>query len=148
MFVSKRKVVTAAVLALGILTAAGGGALRATAAPPTKPTVAAPPDAQAGEKAGPKEAEGNGYIGIQIKADPDNGGVSVEGVVEDGPAAKGGLKAGDVIVQIGDVKLKDKELPEVVGLVRDSKPGDTITLKVKRDGKDKTIKVKVGKRPE
>jgi C-terminal processing protease CtpA/Prc len=139
MFVSKRNVVTAAVLALGILTAAGASALRATAAPPA---------AQAGDQAVPKNAEGNGYIGIQIKADPDNGGVNVQEVVEDGPAAKGGLKAGDIIVQIGDVELKDKELPEVVGLVRDSKPGDTLTLKIKRDGKDKTIKVKVGKRPE
>jgi S1-C subfamily serine protease len=139
MFVSKRKVVTAAVLALGILTAAGASASRATAAPPA---------AQAGDRAAPKDAEGNGYIGVEIKADPDNEGVLVQGVVEDGPAAKGGLKVGDIIVQIGDVKLKDKELPEVVGLVRDSKPGDTITLKVKRDGKDKTVKVKVGKRPE
>jgi serine protease Do len=147
MFVSKRKVV-AAVLALGILTAAGVGALRATAAPPAGPTVAAPAAAPAADQAGPKDAEGNGYIGIQIKADPDNGGVNVQELVEDGPAAKGGLKAGDIIVQIGDVELKGKELPEVVGLIRDSKPGDTITLKVKRDGKDKTIKVKVGKRPE
>src|SRR5262249_57810426 len=125
--------------------AGGGGALAAPAAPPAGPAAAAPPAAQAADQAGPKDAEGNGYIGVQIKADPDNAGVNVQEVVEDGPAAKGGLKAGDIIVQIGDVELKDKELPEVVGLVRNAKPGDTLTLKVKRDGKDKTNKEEAGK---
>ncbi|ALD93650.1 periplasmic protease [Cupriavidus gilardii CR3] len=73
---------------------------------------------------------------------PKPAGALVNTVEPDGPAAKAGLKPGDVIVQIGDDTVdRSTDLPEHVA---DLKPGTETTLKVVREGKPVTLTVKVG----
>jgi serine protease Do len=71
----------------------------------------------------------------------DEEGALVADVTKDGPAEKAGIKRGDVITAFGKNKIhKMKELPLVVA----STPvGKTIPVTVIRDGKQKTIKVKI-----
>lgn len=90
------------------------------------------------------EAKADGFIGVQLR--DDDGKIVVVEPVKDSPADKAGLKAEDVIE-----KMDGKEpgtLEEFVKAVRAKKPGDEIKLLVKRDGKEKEIKVKVGERPD
>lgn len=73
-------------------------------------------------------------------------GALVANVLEDGPAQSAGIKAGDVILSFNGVELNvASELPPVVGRV---KPGSKVDVVVLRQGKPKTIKVKVGELPE
>ena len=73
---------------------------------------------------------------------PKPAGALVNTVEPDGPAAKAGLKPGDVIVQIGDDTVdRSTDLPEHVA---DLRPGTETTLKVVREGKPVTLTVKVG----
>jgi S1-C subfamily serine protease len=67
-------------------------------------------------------------------------------VSADSPAAKAGLKQGDVILAVGEAELSaEKSLADVVqGL----KPGDEVTLKIERDGKPQEIKVSLGENPD
>ena len=59
-----------------------------------------------------------------------------------GPAAKGGIKVGDVITHFnGEEIISSADLPHVVGL---AKPGSSSKVTVIRDGKKRTLKVKVG----
>jgi serine protease Do len=59
-----------------------------------------------------------------------------------GPAAEGGLEAGDVIVTFDGVDIPTStDLPHVVGLVP---PGTRAKVEVIRDGRSKTLKVTVG----
>ena len=61
------------------------------------------------------------------------------------PAETAGIKPGDIIVAIGDTKI-DTEHPLNAVLAQNA-PGDTVELKVLRDGKTLTIPVKLGTRP-
>lgn len=73
---------------------------------------------------------------------PKPTGALVNTVEPDSPAAKAGLKPGDVIVQIGnDVVDHSGELPERVA---DIKPGTDTPLKVIRKGQTLTLTARVG----
>lgn len=69
----------------------------------------------------------------------DGEGMRIDAVIDGKPADKAGLKAGDVVIQIGDVKVKDI-YDYMEGLSKFNK-GDKATVKVKR--KDKVIEKKV-----
>ncbi|WP_208435175.1 Do family serine endopeptidase [Bartonella phoceensis] len=63
-----------------------------------------------------------------------------------GPAAKAGIKAGDVIISVNDEKINDsRELAKRIANVR---PGETVTLRIWRSGKEDNIKVKLASMPE
>ena len=92
-----------------------------------------------------------GWLGVQMQPiTPDmedalglnsTNGVVVADVVHDGPAAKAGLKSGDVIVGFGDQPVKNTH--ELALAVGNTKPGDTVPTKILRDGKEETIKVAI-----
>jgi carboxyl-terminal processing protease len=91
-----------------------------------------------------------GSIGVQVKI--DEGKIVVVEPFKGSPAEKAGIKAGDVIVKINDFKVKDNveqdDLTEAVKEIVKQKPGTKIKVGIKRDGKDMTIEVTVGKRSE
>ncbi len=73
---------------------------------------------------------------------PKPAGALVNSVEADSPAAKAGLKPGDVIVQLDNEVIDHSgDLPEHVA---DIKPGTATTLKVIRKGQPMTLAVKVG----
>ena len=67
-----------------------------------------------------------------------DGGVMVSEVRENSPAAKAGLKAGDIIVEANGNAVNDDG--ELIRLINDKKEGD-ITLTIVRDGKRQTKSV-------
>lgn len=72
-------------------------------------------------------------------------GALVAQVLEKGPADKGGLQVGDVILSLDNHPVvMSADLPHLVGAV---KPGKTVKLVVMRDGSRKTLRVKVGALP-
>ena len=71
-------------------------------------------------------------------------GCLIDGTSPDSPAEKGGLKGGDMIVQWN--KMPIKNLYDLMKGLNTSKPGDVVTLKVKRNKKDVEPKVKLGSR--
>ncbi len=72
-------------------------------------------------------------------------GALVSDVNADGPAARAGLKTGDVIVAYADNPIVDSaDLPPLVG---STKPGATRNLTVIRDGKQREIAVTLGTLP-
>ncbi len=79
-------------------------------------------------------------FGVEKKADDKDAGVVVKAVLADGPAAAGGLKAGDRLLTMDD-RWTDSVLDTYLAasLV---KPGTEVVLKVKRDGKEVELKVK------
>jgi S1-C subfamily serine protease len=83
---------------------------------------------------------GRGYLGITL------GEGVVIGRVEPGkPAAKAGLRDGDVIVRVGT--LHPNNYSEVIAHVCSFRPGAVIELEVRRGSERKVFKVKLGLRP-
>ncbi len=76
---------------------------------------------------------------------PKNQGELIAGVEPTGPAAKGGLRPGDVVVKVNDQAVTpDQTLSYLVSNV---KPGSTARLDVLRDGKPVALSVTVAPRP-
>jgi len=94
-----------------------------------------------------------GWLGVTVQAlnkelaesfDLDTThGALVNEVIEDSPADKAGLKRGDIIVEY-DGKQVD-ELNDLPRLVAATPVDETVKVKVFRDGKERTIKVKIGR---
>jgi S1-C subfamily serine protease len=73
-------------------------------------------------------------------------GAFVEGVVPEGPADKGGLQPGDIIVRIGRTKIESSE--DIAAVVDEQRPGAKVEVEVVREGDRETIDVELGKRPD
>lgn len=81
-----------------------------------------------------------GGLGIEIsKAD---GGILVVTPIEDTPAERVGIEAGDLIIKIGDVVARDMNIMESVKLMR-GKPGTDIKLTVFRENESRTFNVSI-----
>ena len=64
---------------------------------------------------------------------PDNKGVLVEDIVEDGPADKAGIKPGDVIIRIGDDRVVDTA--SLVRAVAKTESGEPTRVEIVRKGR-------------
>jgi len=97
-----------------------------------------------------------GWLGVYIqRVTPDLAesfgldkakGALVSEVTQGGPADGSGLEHGDVIVEFNGNPVEEfGDLPRMVAA---TPPGEKVTLKVLRKGKEKTIKVKLGELPD
>ncbi|MET8172556.1 S1C family serine protease [Streptomyces clavifer] len=74
----------------------------------------------------------------------DQGASGTPAVTPDGPAAKAGLKAGDVITKFNDTVVESG--PTLIGEIWTHKPGDKVTVTYKRDGRTATAELVLGER--
>jgi Do/DeqQ family serine protease len=72
-------------------------------------------------------------------------GVLVSDVMKDGPGDAAGLRPGDVIVDVGGVKVR--EVPDLQRRVAGAAPGQTVALGVVRDRAPQRLSVRVGEMP-
>jgi hypothetical protein len=99
------------------------------------------------EQKPPSGGGGAGY-GPYFGSIPDFGeipnGVKFADVKPGSPAAKAGLKAGDILIQFGDKPIKN--LYDFTDALRRSKIGDVVEVKVLRDGQPVIASVKLEQR--
>src|SRR6266481_8260344 len=91
----------------------------------------------------PAAAQAKGYLGVQIRLNPDGKGILIMEIMENSAASKAGLKAKDVILKIDGTE--PTSLKEFIGILDLKQPGDQVTLEIHRDGKEENIKVTLGK---
>jgi uncharacterized protein (TIGR03067 family) len=82
-----------------------------------------------------------GFVGIALSLENNGQDVGVQMVLENSPAEKAGLRAGDLILSIGDENVRD--LQSTVDAVRRKMPGSELRIRVRREGKEREIAVKV-----
>ncbi|HEV7589676.1 MAG TPA: M20/M25/M40 family metallo-hydrolase [Longimicrobium sp.] len=92
-------------------------------------------------------ASGSGY-GAYLGSIPDftpvPDGVKLTGVRAGSPAEKAGIRAGDVIVRMGEMEVHD--LQGLTNALRAHKPGDTVPIVLLRDGQRLTVTATLGTR--
>ena len=96
-----------------------------------------------------------GWIGVEPRdltaelaeslALPVKSGVLITGVLQDGPAARGGLRPGDVVLKVGDKPvLSTSDLFSAVAALQ---PENAAVIVVQRGAEQVRVKVAVGERP-
>jgi serine protease Do len=97
-----------------------------------------------------------GWLGVSIQpltgelaksfGAKDTKGVLVSDVVADSPAAKAGLKPGDIVTEFDGKKTESPgDLQRAVGLTN---PGNEAKLKIWRDQAERTVTIKIGEAPD
>lgn len=82
------------------------------------------------------------FGGLGIEVSMEDGFVKVVAPIDDTPAARAGVRAGDLIVRLDDTPVKGMSLNDAVKLMR-GKPGSKITLTIMREGEEKPIKLTI-----
>jgi len=82
------------------------------------------------------------FGGLGIEVGMESGVVKVISPIDDTPASRAGIKAGDYIVKINDTQVQGKSLSEAVELMR-GPVGSGIELTVRRKGKKKALKFEI-----
>lgn len=85
----------------------------------------------------------DGWLGVWLSPEHDEPVISE--VAPNSPAASAGIKAGDVMLAVGDTTTATKK--EFVAAIKAGKPGDRVNIKLRRDGKEMTVVVKLGEPP-
>ena len=85
------------------------------------------------------------YLGVAIDDADSSAGARIAEVRDGTPAEDGGLEAGDVVTAIDGERVASGD--DLRRLVDARAPGDRVTLTVRRDGDEQTIRVTLGSRP-
>ncbi len=97
-------------------------------------------DAQAYE--GLQEGTTGEFGGLGIEVGLEDGFVKVIAPIDDTPADKAGVKAGDLIIRLDDTPVKGLSLNDAVKMMR-GKPGTAIRLTIVREGAERPLSISV-----
>jgi carboxyl-terminal processing protease len=89
-----------------------------------------------------QEGTSGEFGGLGIEVSMENGFVKVIAPIDDTPAQKAGIKAGDIIIRLDDTPVKGMSLNDAVGRMR-GKPGTDITITISREGLEQPLVLKL-----
>ncbi len=87
-----------------------------------------------------KEGTTGQFGGLGIEVSMENGYVKVVSPIDDTPAQRAGVKAGDLIIRLDDKPVKGMALADAVKLMR-GEAGSKILLTIVREGSDAPLKI-------
>lgn len=89
-----------------------------------------------------QEGTSGEFGGLGIEVGMEDGFIKVISPIDDTPAQKAGIRAGDLIIKLDDTPVKGMELNEAVNRMR-GKPGTDITLTILRGGEEKPLVITI-----
>jgi putative serine protease PepD len=85
------------------------------------------------------------YLGVST-TDSSTPGAVVGSTTPGSPAAQAGIRAGDVIVAVGGTTVQTPD--DVAAAIQDRRPGERVTVEVRRNGQTQTLDVTLAARPD
>jgi carboxyl-terminal processing protease len=82
------------------------------------------------------------FGGLGIEVGQEDGFLKVIAPIDDTPAQRAGIRAGDLIIRLDDVSVKGMALADAIQKMR-GKPNTPITLTIIREGARKPLKIKL-----
>jgi carboxyl-terminal processing protease len=82
------------------------------------------------------------FGGLGIEVTMEDGFVKVVAPIDDTPAERAGVRAGDTIIRLDDTPVKGMALNDAVKVMR-GKPGTDITLTIIREGEEQPLKITI-----
>lgn len=87
-----------------------------------------------------EEPEPAAWLGVSVSADQ----AAVQTVTDNSPAQKAGLRVGDIIRGIDSTRVRSRN--DLLEVLEEMLPGQKVTLRIERDGKERDIEVELGNR--
>jgi carboxyl-terminal processing protease len=91
-----------------------------------------------------RESVAGKFVGLGIEVSMEDGYVRIVSPIEDSPAFRAGIKAGDLITRIDNTPVKGMSLDDAIKRMRGA-PGSKVTLTIARRGEDKPWVVPVAR---
>jgi len=82
------------------------------------------------------------FGGLGIEVGMEAGFVKVISPIDDTPAQRAGVQAGDLIIRLDDKPVKGMSLNDAVKVMR-GKPGSVLTITILREGEEKPLKIAI-----
>ena len=82
------------------------------------------------------------FGGLGIEVGMEDGFVKVIAPIDDTPAQRAGVEAGDLVIRLDDTPVKGMSLAEAVKVMR-GEPGTDIVLTIVREGEDRPIRITI-----
>ncbi|MDX1512683.1 MAG: S41 family peptidase [Gammaproteobacteria bacterium] len=82
------------------------------------------------------------FGGLGIEVGMEDGFVKVIAPIDDTPAKRAGVEAGDLIIRLDETPVKGMSLADAVKIMR-GKPGTDITLTIVREGEERPLKITI-----
>jgi carboxyl-terminal processing protease len=82
------------------------------------------------------------FGGLGIEVGMEDGFVKVISPIDDTPASRAGIRAGDLIIRLDDTPVKGMTLSDAVSMMR-GKRGTDITLTIMREGEDSPLRITI-----
>jgi len=82
------------------------------------------------------------FGGLGIEVGMEDGFVKVIAPIDDTPAMRAGVQAGDLVIRLDETPVKGMTLNDAVKIMR-GKPGTDIELTIVREGEDKPLKISI-----
>jgi carboxyl-terminal processing protease len=93
-----------------------------------------------------KEDTTGQFVGIGIEVTIRDGEIVVISPIEDTPAMKAGVHSEDIIIKVDDVATKDKELSEIIKMIK-GMPHTKVKLTIKRADSDEPLEFVIERVP-
>jgi len=85
------------------------------------------------------------YLGVSTSPTASGNGAEVGDVTPSSPAQRAGAEIGDLVTEVDGQAIAKPE--DIATAIADNKPGDQITMKVRRNGQERTLNVTLSDRP-
>nr|VFJ45384.1 MAG: carboxyl-terminal processing protease [Candidatus Kentron sp. DK]VFJ63508.1 MAG: carboxyl-terminal processing protease [Candidatus Kentron sp. DK] len=89
-----------------------------------------------------QEGTSGEFGGLGIEIGTEDGIIKVIAPIDDTPAKKAGIRAGDLIIRLDEAPVKGMKLTEAVKIMR-GKPGTRITLTILREGEPEPLRIPI-----
>lgn len=94
-----------------------------------------------------EKMKASGWIGIEYDVDEKTGLSTILRVIPGSPAEKSGLLAGDALLSMDGIEIKEKNYDALAKARKDWKPGRTVTYTLRRDTATLKVSVVLGEWP-
>ena len=89
-----------------------------------------------------QEGTSGEFGGLGIEVGMEDGFVKVIAPIDDTPAERAGVEAGDLVIRLDDTPVKGMSLQDAVKVMR-GEPGTDIVLTIVREGLDRPIRITI-----
>jgi putative serine protease PepD len=86
------------------------------------------------------------YLGVSTSSSDASDGALIESVVPGGPAARAGLRAGDVVTALGGATVRGSN--DLVAAIAARSPGEQVPVAIRRGARELTLTARLGTQPQ